>query len=163
MLRRATSAVKPFGSTIVRRCCFNLFRSCIAMYKDPFQCPLIPQSAGRSNKNPQNKRNHEIQCSRHSVHFDAFVSSFWFPYREAPDWTRDVLSSRVKRLRNESLQGRLGACGGHNGNNDLITAIGIHLFQSAKDGGDSNNNPFCGRKIKVTHGDFHRFCEANGG
>jgi hypothetical protein len=47
---------------------------------------------------------------------------------------------------------RLGACGGENGNNDLITAIGKPLFQSVNDNGNSNNNPFCGNKILVQHG-----------
>ena len=47
---------------------------------------------------------------------------------------------------------RLGACGGTNNSKDMIVAIGIGLFNSKPDGGNSNNNPFCGNIISVHHG-----------
>ena len=47
---------------------------------------------------------------------------------------------------------RLGACGETNDSKNMIVALGIGLFNSKPDGGNSNNNPFCGNRVQVQHG-----------
>ena len=47
---------------------------------------------------------------------------------------------------------RLGACGGTDNSKNMIVALGIGLFNSKPDGGNPNNNPFCGNKVRVQHG-----------
>ncbi|KAI8624725.1 RlpA-like double-psi beta-barrel-protein domain-containing protein-containing protein [Xylariaceae sp. FL1651] len=43
----------------------------------------------------------------------------------------------------------LGACGVTNGPNDAIVAISHVLFDPKTPGGNPNNNPLCGKKIKI--------------
>lgn len=44
----------------------------------------------------------------------------------------------------------LGACGTSNDESDMVVAIAHKLFDAAgEDGGNPNNNPLCGRKIRV--------------
>lgn len=43
----------------------------------------------------------------------------------------------------------LGACGKVNGENDAIVAISHVIFDPKTPNGNPNNNPLCGRKIKI--------------
>ncbi|KAL8377378.1 hypothetical protein RB595_008182 [Gaeumannomyces hyphopodioides] len=49
----------------------------------------------------------------------------------------------------------LGACGGSHGGGDMIAAVARSVFDAAANKGDGNpnNNPICGRRIRVERGD----------
>ncbi|KAL8342809.1 hypothetical protein RB598_004262 [Gaeumannomyces tritici] len=49
----------------------------------------------------------------------------------------------------------LGACGGSHGGGDMIVAVARSVFDAAanEDDGNPNNNPICGRRIRVERGD----------
>ena len=54
-------------------------------------------------------------------------------------------------------QAGLGACGGTNGQNDLIVSISHFVFDAAgsssSTGGNSNNNPLCGKMVRASRYD----------
>jgi len=52
--------------------------------------------------------------------------------------------------KNHRLTIRLGSCGITSQDTDFICAIGHALYDSVVDGGNPNNSPFCGRKIKAS-------------
>lgn len=49
----------------------------------------------------------------------------------------------------------LGACGRTNTAKDSIVAVSHVLFDAAQTGGNPNNNPLCGKKIRVSKGGKH--------
>ncbi|KAK1976198.1 RlpA-like double-psi beta-barrel-protein domain-containing protein-containing protein [Colletotrichum cereale] len=43
----------------------------------------------------------------------------------------------------------LGACGQTNGDGDMIVSVSHYLWDDVQSGGNPNNNPLCGKKIRV--------------
>ncbi|KAF6811621.1 hypothetical protein CSOJ01_05605 [Colletotrichum sojae] len=47
----------------------------------------------------------------------------------------------------------LGACGNTNSDDDMIVSVSHYLWDDVQEGGNPNNNPLCGRKIRVRRDD----------
>ncbi|KAK4183652.1 RlpA-like double-psi beta-barrel-protein domain-containing protein-containing protein [Podospora australis] len=74
------------------------------------------------------------------------------PSQHPSGTTATLVARQVRSGKITFYEPGLGSCGLTSSGSDLVAAIGKSLFDASTVNGNPNNNPLCGKKIRVTVG-----------